>query len=136
MTRRFLLLALLASAALPAAPAVADDDDRDAGRPNVVVIMTDDQDFRSMPVLPKTRHLIADRGTTFDQTVVNFPLCCPSRATFYTGQYAHNHGVLWNNFPPGWLPQARRLADAPGLAAALGLPHDPHRQVPQRVRRA
>ena len=70
-------------------------------RPNVVVIMADDQDFRSMGVMPKTRRLIGARGTTFDQAVVNFPLCCPSRATFFTGQYAHNHGVLWNNFPEG-----------------------------------
>jgi arylsulfatase A-like enzyme len=63
--------------------------------------MTDDQDFRSMGVMPKTRKLIAARGTTFDQSIVNFPLCCPSRATYYSGQYAHNHGVLWNNFPEG-----------------------------------
>ena len=70
-------------------------------RPNVVTIMTDDQDFRSMWAMPKTRRLIGARGTTFKQSVVNFPLCCPSRATYYTGQYAHNHGVLWNNWPEG-----------------------------------
>ena len=70
-------------------------------RPNVVVIMTDDQDFRSMPVMPKTRRLIGRQGVTFDRNFVNYPLCCPSRATFLTGQYAHNHGVLWNNWPRG-----------------------------------
>ena len=70
-------------------------------RHNVVVVMTDDQDFRSMPVMPKTRRLIARRGTTFATSVVSFPLCCPSRATFMTGQYAHNHGVKWNNYPQG-----------------------------------
>ena len=31
---------------------------------------------------------------------VNYSLCCPSRATFLTGQYAHNHGVLSNNEDP------------------------------------
>ena len=72
-----------------------------AERPNVVVIMTDDQDFRSMSVMPKTRRLIGAAGVTFDRNFVNYPLCCPSRATFLTGQYAHNHGVLWNNFPDG-----------------------------------
>jgi arylsulfatase A-like enzyme len=69
--------------------------------PNVVTIMTDDQDFRSMSAMPKTRKLIVRQGTTFDTNVVNYPLCCPSRATYYTGEYAHNHGVLWNNFPEG-----------------------------------
>ena len=69
--------------------------------PNVVVVMTDDQDFRSMWAMPQTRKLIKRQGTTFDTNVVNFPLCCPSRATYYTGEYAHNHGVTWNNFPEG-----------------------------------
>ncbi len=88
------LVALLA----PATQATAKDR---ADRPNVIVVMTDDQDFRSMSAMPQTRKLIARQGTRFDQAIVNFPLCCPSRATFYTGQYAHNHGVLWNNAPLG-----------------------------------
>ena len=65
----------------------------------MVVVMTDDQDFRSMAAMPQTRSLIGKRGTTFSTSLVSFPLCCPSRATYYTGQYAHNHGVQWN-FPP------------------------------------
>ncbi len=69
--------------------------------PNVITIMTDDQDFRSMWAMPKTRKLLVRQGTTFTNNVVNFPLCCPSRATYYTGEYAHNHGILWNNFPEG-----------------------------------
>ena len=94
---------LVAMVAVAVGPASGKPGGRSAheGRPNVVVIMTDDQDFRSMWVLPKTRRLIADRGTTFRQSIVNFPLCCPSRATFLTGQYAHNHGVQWNYLPLG-----------------------------------
>ncbi len=69
--------------------------------PNVVVVMTDDQDFRSMWAMPATRKLVKRQGTTFDTNVVNFPLCCPSRATYYSGEYAHNHGVRWNNYPDG-----------------------------------
>lgn len=84
-----------------------------AERPNVVVIMTDDQDFRSMPALPKTRDLIGDRGTTFAASTVNFPLCCPSRATFLTGQYAHNHGVRWNTFPEGGYYRFRQRETLP-----------------------
>lgn len=62
--------------------------------PNVVVVMTDDQDLRSMQVLDRTRGLLARAGTTFRNFFVTTPRCCPSRATFLTGQYAHNHGVI------------------------------------------
>jgi arylsulfatase A-like enzyme len=74
-------------------------------RPNVVVVMTDDQDFRSMWAMPQVQELIGDQGTTFDNSWVNFPLCCPSRATFLTGQYAHNHDITWNNAPDGGYPK-------------------------------
>ncbi|MFY1594799.1 sulfatase-like hydrolase/transferase [Micromonospora sp. WMMD737] len=47
------------------------------------------------------RSLLATAGTTFDNSVVSYPLCCPSRSTFLTGQYAHNHGVLGNQPPDG-----------------------------------
>ena len=128
MRRLASAVALLAALAVPAAAAEA--------RPNVVVVMTDDQDFRSMGAMPQTRRLIAKRGTTFATSVVSFPLCCPSRATYMTGQYAHNHGVKWNNPPNGGYDEAQAGGDAPGLAAPRGLPDDPHRQVPERVRRA
>ena len=41
--------------------------------------------------------LIGDQGTTFANAFANDPLCCPSRSTFLTGQYAHNHGVVTGN---------------------------------------
>jgi N-acetylglucosamine-6-sulfatase len=68
-------------------------------RENVVVIMTDDQTAASLPTMPNVNHLLAGEGTKFDQAIDSFPLCCPSRATNLTGQYAHNHGVL-HNAPP------------------------------------
>ena len=43
--------------------------------------------------------LLGGEGTSFDQAIASFPLCCPSRATNLTGQYAHNHGVLHNAGP-------------------------------------
>ncbi len=82
-------------------------------RPNVVVLMTDDQTLESMRVMPGVRAALAASGTTFDRAFVSNALCCPSRATLWTGQYSHNHGVLGNRPPEGgyarldkseWLP--------------------------------
>jgi len=66
--------------------------------PNIVVIMTDDQDdTSSMAYMPKTLSLIAEHGVTFKNSFVNLPLCGPSRASFLTGQAAHNHGIRANS---------------------------------------
>lgn len=70
-------------------------------RPNVVVLETDDQTLAEMEVLPNVRHLIGDEGVTFDNNFDSFSLCCPSRATFLTGQYSHNNGVRNNALPDG-----------------------------------
>ena len=72
------------------------------GRPNILVVMTDDEAATDVGVTPNIRHLLADQGTTFADAVDSFPLCCPARATFITGQYAHNHGVAGNFWPYGW----------------------------------
>ena len=72
-----------------------------AFRPNVVMIMTDDQTVESMRVMPNVKTLLADQGVTFDNSFVSYSLCCPSRATYLTGQYAHNHGVMGNAAPNG-----------------------------------
>jgi N-acetylglucosamine-6-sulfatase len=66
-------------------------------RPNVVVLMTDDQTLASLTYMQQTARLLSDQGTVFEQAIASFPLCCPSRATHLTGQYAHNHGVLHNS---------------------------------------
>ena len=90
-----LVVLLAAGAALALLPS----DERSANplseRPNVVVIMLDDQDEWSMRVMPKTARKLAGKGITFERFFATFPLCCPSRATMLTGQY--NHGVLSND---------------------------------------
>jgi N-acetylglucosamine-6-sulfatase len=73
----------------------------DQGDPNIVVVMTDDQALDTMRAMPRTRYLIGRKGVSFRNSVVSYPLCCPSRATFLTGQYAHNHRVLDNGGPRG-----------------------------------
>jgi N-acetylglucosamine-6-sulfatase len=98
--RRALALALLAVAA--AGCDGSDEPGRQTeGRPNVVVLMTDDQTVESTRVMHGVRRTLTERGTTFPRSFVSFALCCPSRATFLTGQYAHNHGVLGNRPPSG-----------------------------------
>jgi N-acetylglucosamine-6-sulfatase len=104
-----LLAALVAGIALAEAgrepePAAAQQAEP---RPNVVVIMSDDQTEDSMRYMPRTRSLVGGRGATFKTSVTNWPLCCPSRATFLTGQYAHNHGVLGNQAPNGGFGRLR-----------------------------
>jgi N-acetylglucosamine-6-sulfatase len=91
------LAALLAAGCGPGAGPAQEPEER----PNVVVLMTDDQTLESMRVMPGVRRTLAARGTTFTRSFVSFALCCPSRATFLTGQYAHNHGVLGNRLPTG-----------------------------------
>jgi N-acetylglucosamine-6-sulfatase len=70
-------------------------------RPNIVVVMTDDQHADSVRFMPNVQQLLAGRGTTFTNSFVSYSLCCPSRATFLTGQYAHTHGVRTNTPPSG-----------------------------------
>ena len=66
-------------------------------RPNILIIVTDDQrDAGTMHVLPRTAALFGDAGTRFEHGVVTTPLCCPSRASIFSGQYTHNHGVHKN----------------------------------------
>ncbi|MDX6582394.1 MAG: N-acetylglucosamine-6-sulfatase [Solirubrobacterales bacterium] len=91
-----LTLGLTANAG--ARPTSADTD----GRPNILVVMTDDMSAADLKLMPNVRKLLAKKGTTFDDAVDSFPLCCPARATFITGQYAHNHGVKGNFAPYGW----------------------------------
>ncbi|HEX3130268.1 MAG TPA: sulfatase-like hydrolase/transferase [Thermoanaerobaculia bacterium] len=72
-----------------------------APQPNLVIILTDDQDLMlgSLDFMPRTRALIADQGITFENHFVPLSLCCPSRSTILTGLHVHNHRVL-TNFPP------------------------------------
>jgi N-acetylglucosamine-6-sulfatase len=72
-----------------------------AQRPNIVVVMTDDQTVESVRVMANVRRLLAGQGTTFANSFVSFSLCCPSRATFLTGQYNHNNRVMGNQPPEG-----------------------------------
>lgn len=99
------LLTLGAAAASASSPGVAS-----AGapsRPNVVVLMTDDQTQESIRVMGNVQRLLAGRGTTFANSYVSFSLCCPSRATLLTGQYGHNNTIMGNSPPQGGYQKLR-----------------------------
>jgi N-acetylglucosamine-6-sulfatase len=71
-----------------------------AARPNVVVIMSDDQSGpRHASHVPDSQ--AGRRGRGVRNSTVTYSLCCPSRATLLTGQYPHNHGVRSNQPPDG-----------------------------------
>jgi len=86
------LKALLCLAVLAAAPV--------AGQ-STVVVMVDDADeasFRGLingGLLPHIQS-ITEEGVRFPNSFATNPICAPSRATYLTGRYAHNHGRLRN----------------------------------------
>ena len=74
-------------------------------KPNIIVVMADDLDLNSMNAalaagyMPNVKRFLIDAGMTFQNFFASDALCCPSRATFFTGQYPHNHGVTDNAAP-------------------------------------
>lgn len=83
------------------------------GRPNLILIYTDDQRWDALGVVQreqgekarfpwlKTPHLdrLASEGVRFRNAFVVNALCAPSRATFLTGKYGHANGVVNNHTP-------------------------------------
>jgi arylsulfatase A-like enzyme len=86
--------------------------------PNLVVVMADDMRADDLVFAPRLRGLVAKHGVTFANSFASFPLCCPARASFLTGQHAHNHGVLWHGSRYGYgaFDDSRTLATS--LSAA------------------
>lgn len=82
-----------------------------APRPNIVFILTDDQRWDMVgplhsvsgvdPVMPTVVRELQANGVTFSNGFVTTPLCCPSRATIFSGLYAHTTGVHTNSLPDG-----------------------------------
>lgn len=90
-------------------------------RPNFVFIHSDSMDGRAMgcmghrPLANGTPACdrVASEGTLFRRTYCNIPICCPSRASMWSGQYPH-HCEGWNNYKglePGSPTLLDRLAE-------------------------
>ncbi|KAE8326969.1 alkaline-phosphatase-like protein [Aspergillus sergii] len=79
----------------------------EANKPNFIVILTDDQDQRldSMKYMPKVKKLLTDEGVTFNHHYATVALCCPARASLWTGKAAHNTNVTNLRPPYGGYPK-------------------------------
>jgi N-acetylglucosamine-6-sulfatase len=75
--------------------------------PNFLVITTDDQTLSQFnrTAMPFTWRFFRRAGSVFTNSLSVPPLCCPDRAGFLTGEYAHNHGVLTNDSGYSYLRQ-------------------------------
>ncbi|XP_005922866.1 arylsulfatase K [Haplochromis burtoni] len=72
-------------------------------KPNIVMVMSDAFDGRlsfdpgsKLVQLPYTNYL-RQLGSTFLNAYTNSPICCPSRAAMWSGQYVHLT-QSWNNY--------------------------------------
>jgi N-acetylglucosamine-6-sulfatase len=127
-----------ASASATAGTPVAPQDLRlarrtEGGRPrNILVVLTDDhrydamgfmksQDFGETPTLDR----LAREGTHFRNAFVTTALCSPSRASIFTGLYAHQHKVVDNNhpIPPGLIFYPQYLQKTGYKTAFIGKWH-------------
>ncbi len=89
--------------------------------PNVVFIMTDEQNLRGLSCYrgtvcqtPSVDRLAAE-GVLFERAYCSYPVCMPSRAAFMTGRYPHVNGVRSNGIP---LPE--RETSLPEVFRAAG----------------
>ncbi len=82
--------------------------------PNIILILTDDQDAASFAKMPNVQKLLVQEGTFFPNFFSSLPLCCPARTTILRGQYAHNTGIWKNSGADGGFGafQAKGLGDS------------------------
>ena len=104
---------------LPAGPVATSH-----ARPNVVLIVTDDQRADTLAGMTKVNTLLADKGVRFANGMVPTSLCCPSRSTILTGLYAHHTRVFGNGDVGGarfggWAQFHRRGMEYRTIATAL-----------------
>jgi N-acetylglucosamine-6-sulfatase len=103
-----------------------------AGKPNFVVIQTDDETLEELYdgvrmlngneefAMPNTLQMLGEQGVTFTRYYTPYSLCAPSRVSLLTGRYAHNNHVQ-GNVPPngGWTGFQSRLAYSHNIATWL-----------------
>lgn len=61
------------------------------------MLVADDMCYAQTQAMPQLFNRIAKFGVTFSRAFVATPQCQPARATYFTGQYPHRHGVVDNS---------------------------------------
>jgi N-acetylglucosamine-6-sulfatase len=103
----------------PTQPPVGQEEASEASdRPNIIFVLADDLDLASAGLMPSLRSLLAQEGATFENALVSYPICCPSRATTLTGLYSHNHNVRGNKRPVGGFERFREQGNEENTIAA------------------
>jgi choline-sulfatase len=82
-------------------------------RMNILLIVSDQLAWRALPAYGnttvRTPHIdrIVKSGVRFENCYCTIPLCQPSRASFWTGRFSHQTGVLSNGkfFPDPPIPE-------------------------------
>jgi N-acetylglucosamine-6-sulfatase len=95
-------------------------------RPNVLLIMTDDQPYHTLGIMGAVMTRLVAQGLRFSNGYVATPVCGPARGSVLTGKWSHNTGLeatsgAWRQLvESGELPRniARRL-EAAGYACHL-----------------
>lgn len=84
-------------------------------KPNILIMISDQQQPGTLGFTGKTPcqtpniDRLAHEGISFDRTLCTSPLCSPSRASIFSGKYAHQVDMLSNN---GTLREPPILTDA------------------------
>lgn len=93
------------SSAVAASPLLSSQAPSEA-RPNVILVISDQFRWDCVGAngcnplnLTPNLDVMAGEGTNFVNAITNQPVCGPSRACLFTGQYAHLHGVWRNGLP-------------------------------------
>jgi choline-sulfatase/uncharacterized sulfatase len=104
-----------------------------ASRPNVLFILSDQHNAKVLghvghpDVQTPNLDRLASEGVRFANAVTQNPICTPSRVSWHSGQYCHNHGYYGLSGPnPNGLPTIYGHFRKAGYAtAALGKIHCP-----------
>src|SRR2546421_338021 len=87
-------------------------------RPNIVFVLTDDLAWNLVQYMPHVEQLRA-LGTTFTNYFVTDSLCCPSRASMFTGRYPHDTGIFTNGGADGGVGPRGRGGGVGAAGAAV-----------------